>query len=150
MGLMHFGPKHLIEAAKNSENAATVDKDAISKLEETNANLQSHVENLEAYLEAHKQQILELQFAPKKIEEKIVEKEVIKLIDVIKHIEVPVYIDREVEKIIHVEKEVEKIVHVDREIPKEMKVIPQYIYGVIAVEALVILGLLLTVLHNFK
>lgn len=148
MGKMHFGPKHLISSVKRPEEsrAAIIAIEDLHTLKQTNSDLEQKINELSISVAEHRNALIESESKAPTVLEKIVdrivyeEKQVEK--EVIRYVEVEKIVDR----IVSVEKEipvyVDKIVHNTAEIIKEIKFIPQYIYGVIAVEALIILGLI--------
>lgn len=143
MGIMSIGPK-----------ASLIKSDISSDL----ISLRSKVESLEAALLLKPKEIIvevtkEIEVI--KVEEKIVEVFVDKIVEVPVEViretfkEFPVYVDKIIYQPLEVIKEkiievpVEVIKTIEKEIIKEVKSIPVVMYVIMAIEALVIVGLLI-------
>jgi len=136
MGMMHVGPKALIDSMKQSSKPidmpAPVD----------HSSLMARIAELEArapkIVEVIKHVPVELKVIEEKIVEKIIEKPVERIVEVIKHVPFEVKVIEE--KLVEVLKEVPVIE--EKIIEKLVHITPIWLYGVVAIETLVIIGLL--------
>lgn len=136
MGQIFLGPKSLITkyVANNSpivEDSTNLLNDRILELEKQLANIQPIIKEVEV-IKYIPQEII-------KIEKEYIEKPIDKIVEVVKEV-IRIekeYIEVPIEKIIEIEKEIEKFVD------KEIKIIPKWVFGVVAIETLLIIVMII-------